>query len=98
LIVSCVDEDVRSFSLQDSPSSIKENVEVTVLCLEVRAHVGAHINSMRVSVPPKRYDSHVGFVSSIPKTRSFIEERGCDDEVDSIHEPSVVYWRRGVIP
>jgi hypothetical protein len=44
--------------------------------------------SVRVSVPPRRYASHVALVSSIYETSSCIEEEICDDEIDFIHETS----------
>jgi hypothetical protein len=67
---------------------IKENVEVVVPDLEAREHVGAPRSSVRASVPPRRYASHVALVSSIHETSNCIEEERCDDEIDFIHEPS----------
>jgi len=90
LITSCVDEDVRSFSLQDSPSVIEEHMEVVVPNFEAQQHVGAPKSSMRASVPLRRYASHVALVSSIRETSSCIEEERCDDKIYFIHDLLVV--------
>jgi hypothetical protein len=56
---------------------IQENVEV-VPYLKAQQHVGAPKSSMRASMPPKRYASHVALVSSIRDTASFSLEERCE--------------------
>jgi hypothetical protein len=45
---------------------------------EAQEHVGVPRSSMRVSIPPRRYASHVALVSSICEPSSCLEEERCD--------------------
>jgi len=62
-------------------------VEVIISDLEAREHLGAPRSLVRVSVPSRRYVSHIALVSSISETSNCTKER-CDDEIGLIHEPS----------
>jgi hypothetical protein len=67
---------------------IEENVEI--VDPEAQEHIGVPRSSVRASVPPRRYASHVALVSSIHETSSCSLEERCDALMEDVEIDSRV--------